>query len=252
METAQTLLVKLQGESLMPRPSEEILDIADVNMGLSAEEQLREAAKSRTGIDRMTAAIASGADVNASDDLGATALHWAARAGNVQGATILLDHAANIEAPDIAGIQPLRSAAYMGHSGVVELLLERGADLTRLTRENKSALSDAKEQRQVGVVGLLEDHIRANLAPWLSECLASADMIRLRRVLFLAREIGEVPDQSGNPLVMARTLIAKHGGSLADEAKASMLRPVDAPAAPARRTLIPLPAEEVDLPEWMS
>ena len=68
-----------------------------------------------------------GMNANASDWLGATALHHLAGSGNVEKATWLLDHGADPHArdEDICST-PLGWAAKFGQKPMVELLLQRG------------------------------------------------------------------------------------------------------------------------------
>jgi ankyrin repeat protein len=71
--------------------------------------------------------IKRGAQVN---QKGWAALHYAAAAGSVEIATILLDHHAYIDAESPSGMTPLMIAAREGQEQVVALLLEQGADAT--------------------------------------------------------------------------------------------------------------------------
>lgn len=74
------------------------------------------------------ALVAAGADVNANGGVKrCTALHMAARRGNVEVAQALLECGANIEAPDSRGDTPLGRAVKCRKSEVAELFLERGA-----------------------------------------------------------------------------------------------------------------------------
>ncbi len=68
-----------------------------------------------------------GAQVN---QKGWTALHYAAAAGSVEIATILLDKYAYIDAETPSGMTPLMIAAREGQEDVVQLLLDQGADAT--------------------------------------------------------------------------------------------------------------------------
>ncbi len=75
------------------------------------------------------ALIQGGARVDACDGVKrSTALHMAARRGNVEAADALLECGANIEARDSLGETPLRRAVNCGKTGVAALLLAKGAD----------------------------------------------------------------------------------------------------------------------------
>jgi ankyrin repeat protein len=68
--------------------------------------------------------------VDASDGVKhCTALHMAARRGNVEIAEALLESGADIEAPDSLGETPLRRAVNCDKTDVAKLLLARGADM---------------------------------------------------------------------------------------------------------------------------
>jgi ankyrin repeat protein len=75
------------------------------------------------------ALVEAGADVDARDGVKqCTALHMAARRGNIEVAEALLDCGANLEARDSVGDTPLRRAVNCDKTGVAALLLARGAD----------------------------------------------------------------------------------------------------------------------------
>src|SRR5262249_28650242 len=71
--------------------------------------------------------LAGGADPNAQNDAGATALMWVGT--DAEKAQLLLDHGANVNAKSDDGRTPLIVAAGLrGATDVVRLLLDRGAD----------------------------------------------------------------------------------------------------------------------------
>jgi hemoglobin len=75
------------------------------------------------------ALIKAGAKVDACDGVKhCTALHMAARRGNVEVAAALLESGADIEARDSLGETPLRRAVNCSQTGVAALLLGKGAD----------------------------------------------------------------------------------------------------------------------------
>lgn len=83
--------------------------------------------------------IKRGAQVN---QKGWTALHYAAAAGSVEIASILLEHHAYIDAESPSGMTPLMMAAREGQEQVVELLLKEGADATLRDRGFKLTASE--------------------------------------------------------------------------------------------------------------
>jgi hemoglobin len=83
------------------------------------------------GGEVVRALVRGGANVNANGGVKrCTALHVAARRGNVEVAAALLDCGADIEARDTHGDTPLRRAVNCRKTGVVSLLLSRGATYT--------------------------------------------------------------------------------------------------------------------------
>jgi truncated hemoglobin YjbI len=86
--------------------------------------------KARGGASVVRALVQAGARVDASDGVKhCTALHMAARRGNVEISEALLDSGADIEAPDSLGETPLRRAVNCDKTDVAKLLLARGADM---------------------------------------------------------------------------------------------------------------------------
>ena len=77
----------------------------------------------------MRALLTNGADVNAAQGDGMTALHWAAERGDVAMTEMLLYAGANLEATTrIGNYTPLHLAAKLGHAPVIEFLLQGGSD----------------------------------------------------------------------------------------------------------------------------
>jgi ankyrin repeat protein len=72
---------------------------------------------------------------NARDNSNYTALHYAARAGNLQACRILLANGADVNAQTKGGVTSLHRAAMMGHLEICQLLLAHRASL-RLTDED--------------------------------------------------------------------------------------------------------------------
>ena len=73
------------------------------------------------------ALIARGANVNASDSIGETTLMAASALGNVEFVLLLLDAGADVNAQDVNGGRALHRAALHGHTAIVRVLLTKGA-----------------------------------------------------------------------------------------------------------------------------
>ena len=98
-----------------------------VGSGFAALAPVLDAAK-RGDVESLKADLRSGADVNAAQGDGFTALHWAAKLGNREVAEILIAAGADIEATTRLGSHmPLHVAAAAGQADVTEALLKAGA-----------------------------------------------------------------------------------------------------------------------------
>ncbi len=83
----------------------------------------------RGDVDAVGALLESGADVNAAQGDGMTALHWAAERGQAIVAEQLISASADVSARTrIGSYTPLHLAARSGHGSIVHLLLEAGSD----------------------------------------------------------------------------------------------------------------------------
>ncbi len=103
-------------------------------------------------------AITNGADVNAKNNEGKTALMWAAMFGHADVAEILLKHGANVNAKDNDGWTALMKAAKYGHADVAEVLLKHGADVNANNNNGKTALMFAAENGHADVAEVLLKH----------------------------------------------------------------------------------------------
>jgi len=80
-----------------------------------------------TFMDFLRWAYQNGADVNAKDNDGQTALYWASCSGRAEVVTLLLDAKADVNTKDNNGQTALYWASYYGHAEVVKLLKQHGA-----------------------------------------------------------------------------------------------------------------------------
>ena len=94
-------------------------------------------------------------DVNAAEPDGATALHWAARANDLQTAEMLIRAGANVKAANRYGVTPLHLACTTGNSAMIEMLLKAGADPNTALAEGETALMTAARSGNSEAVSLL-------------------------------------------------------------------------------------------------
>jgi ankyrin repeat protein len=73
--------------------------------------------------------LAIGADVNAKDEVGMTALGGASIGGHIKIVRLLLDNGADVNARDKFGGTALILASLDGHTEIMALLLDKGADV---------------------------------------------------------------------------------------------------------------------------
>jgi len=73
--------------------------------------------------------LEKGADVDATDDFGTTALIRAADEGHTGSVALLLDRGADVNTTTDSGMTALIRAAEEGHTDTVVVLLEKGADV---------------------------------------------------------------------------------------------------------------------------
>lgn len=93
--------------------------------------------------------------VSAAEDYGMTPLHWAARAGAMECATILVAEGAAVNALNRAKRTPLQLAAEKGRSDMVRCLAKHGADLNAQDKKGRTPLHRAMYEGRVAAAEAL-------------------------------------------------------------------------------------------------
>lgn len=107
----------------------------------TADEELKKGAIDGD-IDRLGKALQNGAEVDARDAYGRTALIEAAMHGQREAAELLIERGADVNCADCCGRTPLFSAVSYGRVELFELLLRQGADVDAPGEEGRSLLME--------------------------------------------------------------------------------------------------------------
>ena len=99
-----------------------------------------------------------GADVNAPQVDGMTALHWAVYHDDAETAGLLVRSGANVGAENRYGVPPLSMAATNGNADLVTLLLDAGANANTTLRGGETVLMTAARTGSLGAVRALLAH----------------------------------------------------------------------------------------------
>ena len=102
--------------------------------------------------------LAAGADVDARQGDGATALHWAAHRNDPEATRLLIDAGGAVNTANALGATPLWLAAMNGSAPVVGRLLEAGANANGALTMGETPLMTAARSGNVQVVELLLEH----------------------------------------------------------------------------------------------
>jgi uncharacterized protein len=103
------------------------------------------------------ALMAKKADVNAPQNDGATALHWAVFRGDAELANLLIRAGANVKAANRQGVTPLWLASVNGDAKMLGVLLEAGADANEKLALGRTPLMIASRTGKVDAMTVLID-----------------------------------------------------------------------------------------------
>jgi ankyrin repeat protein len=132
-----------------------VLFVFVASLGARETAPVAAAAQSRD-VATVRALLKQGADVNAAQGDGLTALHWAALNGEAEIASMLLHAGANWRATTrLGGYMPMHLAAEAGSAPVVELLVNAGADISVVTSTGATTLMLAAKSGSAKAVDLL-------------------------------------------------------------------------------------------------
>jgi ankyrin repeat protein len=140
-----------------------VVSLAVLAVGVSTPSVAADAASlietvKRHDVGAVKAALASGADVNATEPDGSTALHWAAYVDDAPAAELLLKAGANPRAANLHGVTPLSLAAVSGSAPIIEMLLLAGADPNVTHSGGEPVLMTAARTGKVEAVEVLLRH----------------------------------------------------------------------------------------------
>ncbi len=124
------------------------------NGAVAANDGLLDAA-SRCDEERVGAWLDGGADLEARDDRGATALLTAVRHDCADVVATLLALGADVDASDAAGWAPLHGAADYGDAALASILIDAGADVDRANEDGLRPLHEAARRGWDDVAAVL-------------------------------------------------------------------------------------------------
>jgi len=127
---------------------------------------------------------AGGSSINQKNIGGATALHIAARNGNLEIVTLLLASNADTNIADNEGWVPLMRAATAGNAKIIESLIEKGAKVSLLNLNRESVLTHAALSDCADCLDIIfnkSDLIKTMDTELLKEQLANAFIISRNR-----------------------------------------------------------------------
>lgn len=194
-----------------------MLTLTLATSAVQAQEMHLHAAAKRGDVAAIRALFDKGANIDARDAAGATALLVATRNNQVEAARALIEAGADVNAKDGIQDSPYLYAGARGHNEILEMTLRHGADLKSTNRYGGTALIPAAERGLADTVRILVDagvnvdHV--NNLQWtaLIEAIILGNggprHTEVVRLLVAARADVNIPDGHGvTPLQHARRL----------------------------------------------
>ena len=119
--------------------------------------ELLEAVRSGDG-EAVRTLLENGANVNAREPDGATALHWASHRADLEAATLLIGHGADVDITNDYGITPMALACQNGSAELVQALLHAGANANGVRPSGETALMTCARTGNEASVNALLSH----------------------------------------------------------------------------------------------
>src|SRR5690606_36221286 len=109
-------------------------------------------------LDQAQLLLERGADANAAEANGTTALHWAVNRGDRELVAALIKAGADVNARNASGASAMSEAALLGDTQLLSLLLEAGADVESPNADGMTALMVVSRSNNVDAAKLLLAH----------------------------------------------------------------------------------------------
>lgn len=175
--------------------------------------------------------IEQGANVNATDNEGKSALYWASEQGHFEIVKLLIKNKANINIATANGYTPLHLAMMREHYEIAALLIKNGADVNAATANNSTPLHFAATSESgspVGIKLLIENNAVVDVAdaeygetPLFRACIDGfSDRVEL--LIKHGADVNKVSHNKASPLYWSSKrdhievikLLIKHGANV--------------------------------------
>ncbi|MBN9104580.1 MAG: ankyrin repeat domain-containing protein [Propionibacteriaceae bacterium] len=113
--------------------------------------------------EAIRAALAGGAEIDATDTQGRTAILIAAKAGRLDVVRLLIDAGSDLDAQDQISLNPFLWGCISGSLELVQLMVAAGADLDRRTRFDGVGIHPPAEKGHLDVVRYLAEETDINV-----------------------------------------------------------------------------------------